>query len=358
MLVGLTYDLREWHAAAACVPEDLAEYDRPETIDAVEAALVRMGHRVVRIGNGPALMERLAAGERWDLVFNLAEGASGSGVGREAQVPALLDLVGVPYTFSDPLVCALALHKGLCKRVVRDAGVPTPDFALIEHAGQIDGIDLPFPLFVKPVAEGSSKGVSGRSLVHTRGQLRRVCVELMGRFRQGVLVERYLPGREFTVGILGTGDRARALGAMEVHLLADAEPGAYSYANKQDYARVVRYTLVDDQAGREACAAGLAAWRVLGGRDAGRVDLRADEAGRVQFLEVNVLPGLDPERSDLPILARLCGMDYDTLLEHIVASAVERVEEHRGPRACLPGTGPTTAGLGRARRHMPQVVRP
>ena len=231
MLVGLTYDLRSDYLAEGYGEEETAEFDSPATIQALDDAIAALGHRVVRIGNIRRLTERLARGERWDLVFNIAEGLHG--IGREAQVPALLDAYGIAYTFSDPMIMGLTLHKGMTKRVVRDCGIPTPDFAVVETEADIAGVALPFPLFAKPVAEGTGKGVTPASRILDRDGLRTVCAALLRRYRQPVLVETYLPGREFTVGIVGTGAEAEALTAMEVILKDNAEPGAYSYVNKE-----------------------------------------------------------------------------------------------------------------------------
>lgn len=323
MRVALTYDLRDDYLAAGHSEEEAAEFDRPETIDGIAQALAALGHTPVRIGNLAALATRLLAGERWDLVFNIAEGLYG--LARESQVPALLDAWRIPYTFSDPLVLALSLHKGMTKRVVRDAGVPTPDFRLVEEETDVEAVDLPFPLFCKPVAEGSSKGVTPASRVTGPDALRAVCRDLLARFGQPVLVEEYLPGREVTVGILGTGRRAEALGVLEVLLGPGAESGIYSYHNKEHYEALVDYRVAGDADARAAGEVALAAWRALGARDAGRVDLRFDAGGRPCFLEVNPLAGLHPVRSDLAILARRVGLGYQGLIGRIVQSAQERI---------------------------------
>jgi D-alanine-D-alanine ligase len=323
MRIGLTYDLRDDYLKLGFDEQQTAEFDRADTIDGLAAAITAMGHQPDRIGNVRHLLDRLASGDRWDLVFNIAEGMTG--IAREAQVPMLLDLHSIPYVFSDPLVCALTLHKGLTKRVVRDLGLPTPDFAIVESPADIASVDLPFPVFAKPVAEGSSKGVSGKSKAANRVDLAAVCRDLLEQFRQPVLVETYLPGREFTVGIVGTGRAAQGIAAMEVHLLPEAEAGVYSYGNKEDYTRLVRYTLAEGPIRDEAFGLALAAWRGLNCRDGGRIDVRADNAGRLNFIEVNVLPGLNPERSDLPILSRLAGLKYDDLVARIVESALARI---------------------------------
>ncbi|MEW5912279.1 MAG: D-alanine--D-alanine ligase [Thermodesulfobacteriota bacterium] len=335
MRVGLTYDLRQEYLELGYSEEEVAEFDSPRTVEAIEQAVAVAGHQTQRIGRLASLVERLAKGERWDLVFNIAEGLRG--FGREAQVPALLDYYAVPYTFSDPLVLSLTLHKAMAKRVVRDLGLPTPDFAVVSAPAEAAKVRLPYPLFAKPVAEGSGRGVGAASRVEGPEQLSSVCAAMLARYQQPVLVETYLPGREFTVGLIGSGASARVLGTMEVILKEQAEAGAYGYINKEHYDKLVRYRRVK---GAEAQAAGelaLAVWQGLGCLDAGRVDLRCDAAGRPQFLEVNPLAGLHPERSDLPILCGLIGMEYNQLIGCILDSAWQRARGAAarpcGPRA-------------------------
>lgn len=332
MRIGLTFDLRAEYLAAGYSDEETAEFDRPETIEAIEAALRFLGHQTDRIGNVCQLVERLAAGDRWDLVLNIAEGLHG--LAREAQVPALLDAYQIPYTFSDPLVTAVCLHKGLTKLVVRQAGIPTPDFALVERLDEVSRVELPYPLFAKPVAEGTGKGIDARSKILDRAGLHQVCAELLARFRQPVLVETFLPGREMTVGLWGTGPSAEVIGTLEICLRPSAEPNAYSYANKEACEEHVEYRLADaaeDATVREAERLALAAWRALGCRDAGRVDLRCDARGRPHFLEVNPLAGLHPQHSDLPMLCTARGIPYVRLIERIVESALERARPPKCP---------------------------
>jgi D-alanine-D-alanine ligase len=325
MKIGLTYDLREDYLKLGYDEQQVAEFDSPETIAAIESALRGLGHSTVRIGRVQSLIHRLERGERWDLVWNIAEGLSSTGIGREAQVPTILDLYGIPYTFADPMVCSLTLHKAVTKRIVRDLGIPTPAFALVEREADIAGVSLPYPLFAKPVAEGSSKGIFGTSRIRNSGELRGVCADLLSRFRQPVLVETFLPGREFTVGLVGTGEKARAIAALEVNLLPGGDEGVYSYGNKENWRKVVRYSLADGPIAADACALALKAWRGIGGRDGGRVDIRAAADGTLNFIEVNVLPGLKPGHSDLPILADLAGVKYPELIRQILDSALERV---------------------------------
>jgi D-alanine-D-alanine ligase len=319
----MTYDLRDDYLAEGYGEEETAEFDHPLTIAAIEGALHDLGYETDRIGHIRALAKRLVAGDRWDLVFNIAEGIKG--FGREAQAPALLDAYDIPYTFSDPLVLTLTLHKGMTKRVIRDLGIPTPDFAVVESPDEIAVVDLPFPLFAKPVAEGTGKGVTAASKITDRVELERVCLSLLKTFRQPVLVETFLPGREFTVGIIGTGAEAFAPGVLEVHLTEKAEKGVYSYRNKEDWHGRIEYRLAADETARQAAKTALAVWRGLGCRDGGRIDLRADAEGRPNFIEVNPLAGIRPEHSDLPILCDLAGMPYRELIAGIMGSALKRI---------------------------------
>ncbi|MDL2269244.1 D-alanine--D-alanine ligase [Desulfosarcina sp. OttesenSCG-928-A07] len=327
LTIGLAYDLRSTYLAEGFSVEETAEFDREDTIEAIESTLKALGYRTDRIGHGRDLVQALAAGRRWDLVFNIAEGLYG--IGREAQVPAILDLYQIPYTFSDPLVMSLTLHKGMTKRVVRDAGIATADFYIAETpATDFSGISFPPPYFVKPVAEGTGKGIGRESIADDRQQLSEVCKKLISAFRQPVIIESYLPGREFTTGIVGTGKDARSVGSIEVHLLETAEAGVYSYTNKAEYESRVRYAPVspkDDPVVAEAEAIALAAWCTLGCRDAGRIDLRCDRNGRPQFIEVNPLAGIHPQHSDLPIICRHHGIAYTDLIAWIMASAVTRI---------------------------------
>ena len=326
MKIGLTYDLRDVYLAEGYDEETTAEFDRADTIDSLEHAIRSLGHETDRIGHVRQLVSRLAVGDRWDLVFNICEGLHG--IAREAQVPALLEAFAIPCTFGDPVAMSVCLHKGLTKTLVEKCGTPTPQFAVVETLADLTRINLPFPLFAKPIAEGTGKGVSPASCISSAEELSQVCESLLTRFRQPVLVETYLSGREFTVGILGTGADARVLGTLEIVLLSHAEPGAYSYVNKERCEELVRYDLVrpdNDPEVAEAESIALAAWRELNGRDAGRIDLRSDGNGRPNFIEANPLAGLHPEHSDLPMIATKVGMSYQELIRQIIESASARI---------------------------------
>jgi D-alanine-D-alanine ligase len=324
MLIGLTYDLKSEYVAAGMPAEDAAEFDSEATIDALETALNRLGHRVDRIGSLKPLLVKLARGTRWDLVFNIAEGVHG--FAREAQVPTVLEAYGIPSTFSDPAVLTLCLHKGFTKAVLKSRHVATTDYAVADTQADIDAIRLPYPLFVKPVAEGTGKGVAANSIVRDAAALSQTCSALIARYKQPVLIEPFLSGREFTVGLIGRGNDAYAAGCMEIVLRETAEAQIYSYANKADYLERVDYALASDAMAQEAMQVAVAGWRALGCRDAGRADLRADENGRVQLMEVNPLAGLNPVDSDLPILWRMLGRTYDDLIETILTQTIGRLK--------------------------------
>ena len=324
--VGLTYDLASEYRSLGANEEDLAEFDCDDTIEGIERSLRVIGHIPERIGGIRDLAAQLVAGVRWDLVFNIAEGRYGAA--RESQVPALLDAYQIPYTFSDPLVLAIALHKGYAKTIVRAAGVRTADYQLIDSTKDLEHVELSFPLFAKPVAEGTSKGITANSIIHTDCQLRALCAHLLNRYQQPVLLESYLPGREFTVGVLGTGASARSLGSLEVRMVADADVGVYSYRNKKDFIGKVEYMWIEPANDPTVAAAeevARSAWRALGCRDAGRVDIRVDHAQSPCFIEVNPLPGLNPVISDLAILVRQTGLGYQALIEGIIREAISRL---------------------------------
>lgn len=324
MRIGITYDLRDDYLREGFSEEETAEFDRIGTIESIEGALKKIGYETDRIGHARSLISRLAKGDRWDIVFNIAEGMYG--VGREAQVPAILDTFNIPYTFSDPLVLSLTLHKAMTKQVIRDMGIPTPDFAVVEVESDIKNVALPFPLFAKPVAEGTGKGITPSSRIKDREELTVICRNLLATYKQPVLVETFLPGRELTVGIIGAGSDAMSVGALEVELLQGAEKDVYSYVNKEKCEELVKYILVRDPLALKTERLALEAWRGLGCRDAGRVDFRVDAHGTPCFLEINPLAGIHPEHSDLPILCSQAGIKYVELIEMIMLSALSRLD--------------------------------
>jgi len=323
MLIGLTYDLRSDYLAQGYSEEQVAEFDSEQTIAALDDAIRSLGHKTDRIGAAKSLCSRLVAGQKWDLVFNIAEGLSGRS--RESQVPALLELYGIKYTFSDPAVCALTLDKSFAKRLISSAGLPTPKFEVISDISDLNHVALQYPLFVKPLAEGTGKGIDHNSRISSPEQLVQVCQGLLDRFAQPLLVEEFLPGREFTVGVLGNGPDAYVLGAMEIKLPYDTGGAIYSYIAKEQCEKLVDY--VPYRSGSfhsRLVQLALDSYRVLQCRDAARVDIRCDRNDTPCFLEINPLPGLHPAHSDLPMIATQEGMPYTELIDTIITSAFSR----------------------------------
>ncbi len=320
--IALVYDLRSEYRALGYSADAIAEFDSEETIDLIAESLARLGHRVTRIGNGRALARCLADGCRYDLVFSIAEGLGGRA--REAQVPALCELYGQAYVFSDPLTLALALDKGAAKRVVREAGIATAPFALASSAEVLPELAFDYPVFVKPVAEGTGKGCELASVCHDRAQLLAAVRALHARFEQDVIIEPYLCGREFTVAIVDRGGVPQVAGVLEIAYNNGADAGVYSYRNKEASETLISYGVPDDVIAAGAVECALAAYRALECRDAGRIDIRCDANGQAFFIEANPLAGLHPTHSDLPMAVIRAGHSYDWLLNAIVTSAAER----------------------------------
>jgi D-alanine-D-alanine ligase len=326
--IGLVYDLRSDYLALGYCESDVAEFDSEDTINALHQTIESLGYAVERIGNGWALCRALAAGKRWDLVFTIAEGLTGRS--REAQVPAILELYQIPYTFSDPLVCAATLDKAVAKKLVAAEGLPTAGFAVVRCAGDLASVNLAYPLFAKPLAEGTGKGIDQHSKIENPKQLQKICKHLLDSYHQPVLVETYLSGREFTVGIVGSGPKARVIGTMEIEVAAEGEPAIYSYLNKEECETRIRYSALREPAIKQAVESlALGCYQVLECRDGGRVDIRCDGHGKPFFLEVNPLAGLHPTHSDLPMIATQEGMKYEELIDAILRSALERAAQEQ-----------------------------
>ncbi|MEI6168745.1 MAG: D-alanine--D-alanine ligase [bacterium] len=324
LTIGLTYDLKRDYLALGYKEEEVAEFDADITIDTIERTIAELGFKTDRIGHVRALCTRLAAGARWDLVFNIAEGVSGRS--REAQIPCLLEAYDIPYTLSDPLVCAVTLDKAVAKRILKAEGLNTAGFHVVHTESDVAKVNLPFPLFAKPIAEGTGKGIDRASRITNAAELRAVCQTLLLKFNQPVLIEEYLPGREFTVAILGTGPQARVMGTMEVCFRDTSTPTIYTYEVKENYTSHVDYHCPPRTPETEAVERlALDSYRALELRDAGRVDIRLDRDNRPSFMEVNPLPGLNPLHSDLPIIGKLIGMSYRDIIRSIIESARTRI---------------------------------
>lgn len=329
--VGFTFNVKRIKPTAEGEDRE-AEYDSPTTLQAIREAIASHGHEVVDLEATPELPMVLAT-TPVDVVFNIAEGFRGRN--RESQVPALLELLDIPYTGSDPATLSLALDKALAKKVVRAAGIDTPNFQLMSTGRErLDKQFTRWPLMVKPVAEGSSKGVISKSVCHTEAEVREVVKEMVGRYHQPALVEEYIGGREFTVGLLGE-RRPEVLPPMEIVFTdkSDKTP-IYKFEDKLEENDRIRYEVPAKlEAGplERLRTAARSAFMTLGCRDVARIDFRMDETGRIYFIECNPLPGLTPGWSDLVLIAQGDGMDYRTLIGEILSGAIRRYKE-RGAR--------------------------
>ena len=313
------------------------EFDSPETIMALHSVLQELGHEVQLLGDGEELLHHLLEGPRPELVLNIAEGR-GSSRSREARVPAVLEMLGIPHTGSDPLTLAVTLDKDCAKRLVRDAGLATPAWVLVDREltpeleQRLERLSL--PAFVKPAFEGSSKGILASSLVYDRAELLDGVARLYDAYRQPILVEEFIDGDELTVGIVGN-DPPEVLGIMRVVPQDQAGPFVYSLEVKRDWERRVRYECPADIAPADAEAvrrAALGCWQALGCRDVSRIDFRLRDHVPY-FLEANPLPGLSPFSGDLVLLSGYMGVEYRDLIARIIEAAAQRVQRTGACRA-------------------------
>jgi D-alanine-D-alanine ligase len=324
--VGLAFNMKRIDSHAGDDRE--AEYDAPETIAAITKAIESHGHVVVPL-EATQEFPRALMGSNVDIVFNIAEGMSGRS--REGQVPSLCELRGIPYTGSDSATLSICLDKALAKRLLVD--VDTPSFQLL-ITGREKLRPFRYPVIVKPNQEGTSKGISKKSVVMDETRLREVARELIERYGQPALVEEYVVGRELTVGLLGE-RRPRVLPPMEVVFLTQGERPVYDYDCKQDWRHHVRYECPANLTKEElriverTCRT---TFMTLGCRDVARIDLRLTPEGRAYVLEVNPLPGLTPDYSDLCLIANGARIDYRTLIGEILSGAIKRWQTRHDPR--------------------------
>jgi D-alanine-D-alanine ligase len=329
MKIGITFDLKADVPARPDLPDDFQEeFDSPVTVEAIATVLRGLGHEVVLLGDGRELLERLLA-DPPDFVFNIAEGQS-VGRSREARVPAVLEMLGIPHTGSDPLTLAVTLDKDCARKLAKAVGVTVPNGGLLPpgwtpECWSPDPALESFPVFVKPAWEGSSKGIRGNCLVERIEEFGPAVESLGLDYRQPVLVEEFIAGDELTVGIVGN-EPARIVGIMRVLPVQATDRFVYSLEVKRDYQRLVRYECPANLPKQTLKAVSDAAYKVfhgLGCRDVARVDFRLRD-GVPYFLEVNPLPGLNPESSDLVILAKRMGWSYERLITSIFQVAQAR----------------------------------
>lgn len=309
-----------------------AEWDSFETIDAVRAALAEV-HRVTLIEADEDAYPKLREC-RPDIVFNIAEGLRG--VSREAQIPAMLEMLQIPYTGSDPLTLAVCLDKSLAKEILSFHEIPTAWFTVVHDRSGIANVARTFPLMVKPLHEGSSKGIFNSSVVGSDAELEQEIMKVLEGYGEPALVEQYLDGREFTVAMLGNGAHLRVLPIVEIKFNS-LPPGVkpiYSYEAKWIWDRADRPldifecpARIDAALRRKIEAICRQAYTVLRCRDWCRIDLRLDAVGDPHILELNPLPGILPKPEDnscFPKAARVAGLTYNALIQSVLASAAKR----------------------------------
>jgi len=323
--VGVTYNLRKDFAHSENQPVDsLEEFDAEETIDAMKAVLEGEGHEVIKLGGGPGLIDRLKQ-TALDIVFNIAEGFQGRN--REAHIPALLEFMNIPYTGSDPLTLSVTLDKSMAKRIVMSEAIPTPRFRKVRGLEDLHRLDLSYPLFVKLCDEGSSKGVRLNSRVGDRNALEERVGWLLKTYGPPVLVEEFVSGPEFTVGVLGNA-HPEVLGVMQVEIKGvPLDQAIYSLEIKREWEKRVVYhcpARIDQALLGQIEEVAVRAYQVLDCRDVSRVDIRVGKDGIPYFLEINPLPGLSPVYGDLPIMARGMGWTYERLVKTIFHHALSR----------------------------------
>lgn len=323
--VGITYNLKKDFSQRENQPIDLLEeFDSEETIDAIREVLESEGHEVIKLGGDRGLIDRVRQGPI-DIVFNIAEGLEGRN--REAHIPALLEFLSIPYTGSDPLTLSLTLDKAMAKRVVMSQNIPTPRFKKIERMNDLDGLDLHYPLFIKLCYEGSSKGVRLDSKILDPRSLGEKTRNLLETYGSPVLVEEFVKGPEFTVGVLGNDDPF-VLGVMQIEIKGNPpEESIYSLEIKREWEEKVRYHCppsIDQNLLKKIEEVALRSYRALECRDVSRVDIRVGEDRTPYFLEINPLPGLSPVYGDLVIMARSMGWDYARLVKTIFHQALKR----------------------------------
>lgn len=323
--VGITYNLRKDYPHPEDQPVDSwEEFDSEETIDAIRDVLAGDGCEVIKLGGDVGLIDRLRQGPV-DIVFNIAEGLHGRN--REAHIPSLLEFLDIPYTGSDPLTLSLTLDKSMAKRTVMSENIPTPRFKKVERMEDLQGLDLHYPLFVKLCYEGSSKGVRLDSKISDPRSLEEKTKWLLETYRSPLLVEEFVSGPEFTVGVLGN-ENPSVLGVMQIEIKGrPLDEAIYSLEVKRDWEKTVRYhcpPLIDPDLLRKVEEVALRSYRVLDCRDVSRVDIRVGGGQTAFFLEVNPLPGLSPVYGDLPIMAKRMGWDYGRLVRTIFHHALKR----------------------------------
>jgi D-alanine-D-alanine ligase len=323
--VGITFNLKQKKEDE--LEDEQAEYDSINTIEAIGKALGNAGCEAIFLEAGEDLPQKLKDNHP-DIVFNVAEGKGGRG--REAQVPAILNLYSIPFTGSDETTLCIALDKGLAKKIVKSNKMKTPVFFVWKGILSDIPRKLHFPVIVKPNAEGSSKGVLGTMLAHDRKELKALLQQKWDRYHQPVLVEEYIDGREFTVGVVGNGTEKHVFRPMEILISKEGNPDGskiYSFHVKTNFEKYVRYQCpakIEPEIEKEMMQIAGQIYDLLECRDFARIDFMLSSENQIYFIEINPLPGLAPGYSDYPMLAEYNGLEYDDLIKSVLNSGLKR----------------------------------
>ncbi|MCM8780434.1 MAG: ATP-grasp domain-containing protein [Candidatus Omnitrophica bacterium] len=336
MEIALTYNLKEKDETKP--PDYFSEFDSLETVDAIASALRKKGHTVdtVDINREDAISYFKKNKNRLDIVFNIAEGCNTKF--RESEIPAVLDYLGIPYTGSNTFSLALAINKAFTKKILKAEGIPTPAFQVFTTATEELNPNLRFPLIVKPNREGSAKGIGASNVVKDKDSLFKKVRELLEMYRQEVLVEEFIDGKELTVGILENG-KTTILPILEIDFSNCLKSGEYFYSwRMKEYQGNAELGLVPDfycparldkDTEMQVKSVALKTHQALGCFDISRTDIRLSKDNVPYVLEINPLPGLNPKESNFPMMAYAVGMRYDELIEAILTSALERYNHRR-----------------------------
>ncbi len=327
MRIGLSFDLKPDKAPVnEYIDDSMEEYDSMETVRLIESSIEANGHQVTLLGGGKTFLDNIRR-EKVDFVFNIAEG-QGNYRGRESQVPAVLEMLDIPYSGSDSLCLGVCLDKELAKKMVAMEGIITPKWQMLSDIKKLHSIDwkeFRFPLMIKPAHEGSSKGVRLSSVVMNMGELETEAKRQFDGYNQALIIEEFIGGDEITVGITGN-EPPQVLAMMRVLPRKKTEHFVYSIEVKRDYLKQVDYECppkLDTSVLQSLEDASLKIFNILGCRDFARIDFRLDNNGNPYFIEINPLPGLG-NHSDLVLMADMMGISHIALIKKILATALKR----------------------------------
>ena len=326
-IIGITYDLKsDWQGSSDDPVDAAAELDGHKTIECLKTALESAGHKIVLIGGARQLIDRMTRGEaKVEVVFNISEGFKGRN--RESQVPAILDLYNIPFVGADALTLGVTLDKVVAKKCFIADGIPTARYfkaTLEDNLFELNTIG--FPLFVKTLNEGTSKGITQASRVENFQQLKAQVERICRNYKQPALVEEFIKGTEFTVGVIGN-NPPQAMPVVQYAIGGETRLGNEFYSYDHVVEKSVEYICpapIDEKLARRLQDLALRAYKSVDCRDFGRVDFRVDESGNPYVLEINPLPNLGPD--DVFVLfAKVKGMSYNQIINKIMDEALTRL---------------------------------